>query len=90
MAWGQVQKEPVICEETVDPCDDTLIGNLRVRGVWQPQVDAVFDVHVADTDAPSYRSQSPEAVLYSAKVENRSTQQLAWLIVLVSLLSAFR
>jgi len=49
----------------------TLIGNLRVQGVWQPQVDAVFDVHEADTDAPSYRSQSPEAVLYSVKVEKQ-------------------
>ena len=46
LAWGQVQKEPVICEETVDSCDDTLIGDLRVQGVWQLQTDAVFDIHV--------------------------------------------
>jgi len=71
LAWGQVQKEPVICEETVDSCDDTLIGDLRARGVWQPQVNAVFDVRVVDTDAPSYRFQSPEAVLHSAKVEKK-------------------
>ena len=44
LAWGQVQKEPVICEGIVDSCDDTLIGDLQVRGVWQPQVDAVFDI----------------------------------------------
>ena len=25
LAWGQVQKEPVICEETVNSCEDTLL-----------------------------------------------------------------
>ena len=43
----------MICEETIDSCDDTLIGDLRGRGVWELQVDAVFDVCVVDTDAPS-------------------------------------
>ena len=40
LAWGPGQKEPVICENTVDSCD-TLIDDLRVRGIWQPQVNAV-------------------------------------------------
>ena len=34
-------------------CDDKLNGDLQVREVWQPQVNAVFDVRVVDTDAPS-------------------------------------
>ena len=49
LAWGQDQKEPVICEEVADCCDDTLVGDLRVRGAWQPPVDAVFDVLMVDT-----------------------------------------
>ena len=28
LAWGQIQKEHVICKETVDSYDDTLIGDL--------------------------------------------------------------
>ena len=101
--------------------------------VWWPQVNAVFDVCVVNTDAPSNRSRSPEAALHScrfkswifssftyfsnmlcavklslvaywytgsafhqipqsylnsAEVEKRSTQQLVWLVVLVSLLCA--
>ena len=69
LVWGQVQREPIICEVTVDgTCDETLIADLRIRGVWQPQVDAVFDVHVVDTDALSYQSRSPETVLRSAEV----------------------
>ena len=44
---GQFQREPVICEETADgSCNETLVGNLRIRGVWQSQADAVFDVCV--------------------------------------------
>ena len=33
-------REPVICESSpVDPSNVTLIADLRVHGVWQPQVD---------------------------------------------------
>ena len=72
LVWGQVQREPVICEETADgSCNETLVGDLRIRGVWQPQADAVFDVRVVDTDAPSYRSRSPDSVLHSAEVEKK-------------------
>jgi len=46
-----------------------LVGDLTIRGVWQPQTDAMFDVYTVDTDAPSYRSRSPETVLHSAEVE---------------------
>jgi len=37
-----------------DSSDVTLIADLWVHGVWQPQVDILFDVHVVDIDAPSY------------------------------------
>ena len=72
LAWGQVQKEPVVCEEKMDdPSSETLIADVRIRGVWQSQVDALFDVRVVDTDAPSYQSRSPQAVLRTAEVEKR-------------------
>ena len=45
--------------------------DVRIRGVWQSQVDALFDVRVVDTDAPSYQSRSPQAVLCTAEVEKR-------------------
>ena len=31
-----------------------LIADLGVRGVWQPQVEALFDIRVIDTDAQSH------------------------------------
>ena len=38
LAWGQVQKEPVVCEEKMDdPSSETLIADVRIRGVWQSQ-----------------------------------------------------
>lgn len=30
------------------------IGDISSRGVWQPQLTAVFDLRVIDSDAPSY------------------------------------
>ena len=72
LAWGQVTKEPVICEpSSADPSGVTLIADLRVHGVWQPQVDVLFDVSVIDTGAPSYRGRSPQAVLSSAESEKK-------------------
>ena len=38
-AWGQVTREPVVCESSNDPSGVTVIADLQVRGVWQPQVD---------------------------------------------------
>ena len=62
LVWKQVQKEPIVCESTIDgSTSETLIADLRVHGVWEPQGDAIFDVHVVDTDAPSYCSHSPQA-----------------------------
>ena len=42
-----------------------------MHGVWQPQVDVLFDVRVMDTDAPSYCDCSPQAVLGSAEAEKK-------------------
>ena len=54
-----------------DPSSETLIADVRIRGVWQSQVDALFDVRVFDTDALSYLSRLPQAVLRTAEVEKR-------------------
>jgi len=72
LAWGQVTKEPVICESSsADPSNVTLITDLQVHGVWQPQVDVLFDVCVVDTDAPSYCGCSPQVVSSSTEAEKK-------------------
>ena len=50
---------------------DSLIADLCVRGVWEPQTEALFDIRVVDTDARSYRACSPRDVLGSAEVEKK-------------------
>ena len=40
-----------------------------VRGAFEPQRDASFDVRVTDTDALSYRSRTPASILASAEKE---------------------
>ena len=38
--------------DSVDSAD-TLIANLCVHGVWEPQTKALFDIRVVDTNAHS-------------------------------------
>lgn len=40
--------------------------------MWEPQVEALFDVRVVDTDAPSYGSSSPGAVVRRAEMEKKN------------------
>ena len=45
--------------------------------MWQPQVEALFDIRVVDADAPSYRQHTPAAVLDSGVVEKKRVYRLA-------------
>lgn len=63
-AWGNVVKEPIISEG-----DFGLRGDLSCRGVWDAQKEALFDIRVVDTDAPSYISRPVTSVLKSAEDE---------------------
>ena len=48
-----------------------LVADLEVRGVWQPQTEALFDIRVIDTDAQSHVQRSVDAVLASAEREKK-------------------
>ena len=54
-----------------DPPHEALIGDVSARGVWNPQSMAVFNIRVIDSDAPSYLSRTPDAVLLSAEREKK-------------------
>ena len=62
--WTHVIKEPVVREADVNNADGGLRLDLGIRGVWQPQVEALFDVKVVDTNAPSHRTRSPDTTWY--------------------------
>ena len=49
----------------------TLIADICIRGLWQPQTVALLDVHVVDTDAPSYMHRTTVAVLSNAEQEKK-------------------
>ncbi len=49
LAFGNAVREPVV--SGADASNGALVADLSVRGVWQPQVDSLFDVRVVDTDA---------------------------------------
>ena len=50
---------------------DALIADLCVRGAWEPQTEALFDIRVVDTDARSYRARTPHDVLSTAEGEKK-------------------
>ncbi|KAL5515669.1 hypothetical protein EMCRGX_G000870 [Ephydatia muelleri] len=45
--------------------------HLSIRGVWQSQTVASFDIRVIDTDAPSYLHRDVSSVLSSAEEEKK-------------------
>ena len=61
--WPQVINEPIVNEATATSNDPGLRLDLGIRGVWQPQVEALFDVRVIDTDAPSHCHRATNANL---------------------------
>ena len=64
---------------------DALIADLDARGVWQLQSMTLLKIHVVDTDAMSYLSHSPAAVLASAEAEKNKIIVLPLLIVMLPL-----
>ena len=58
LAWGQLRCETVVVEAG-DQHGETLIADLCVCGVWLPQAEALFDIHVVDTYAQSYLHHTP-------------------------------
>ena len=69
--WPQVIKEPIVNEATATSSDPGLRLELAIRGVWKPQVEALFDIRVIDTDAPSHYHRAPNAILESSSLEKK-------------------
>jgi hypothetical protein len=47
------------------------VADLNIRGVWQPQTSALFDIRVINTDAESYVTRSIKSVLAGAEQEKK-------------------
>ena len=54
---------------TSDPPSETLVADIGVRRVWKPQVTALFNIRIVDTDAPSYSGKSTQTVLRTVERE---------------------
>ena len=77
IVYNDIIREPVIQEACEVAGEPSLIADLGVRGVWQPQVQALFDVRVIDTDVPSHVQRSVAAVLASAETEKYNNAAIA-------------
>ena len=58
--------------EAEDQHGETLIADLYVRGVWFPQAETLFDIHVDDIDAQSYLHHAHSKVLLNTEVEKKN------------------
>ena len=67
LVWTPVVKEPFVCNGST--CVDTLITDLCVQGVREPQTEPLFDIRIVDTDAQSHLACNPRDVLGLAEVE---------------------
>ena len=71
IVYKDIIREPVIQEACEVADEPSLVTDLGVRGVWQPQTQALFDILVIDTDAPSHVNRSVAAILASAEAEKK-------------------
>lgn len=70
-AWGNCTREPILKEDSTLN-QPSLRGDLACRGVWEPQMEAVFDVRVIDADAPSYATMKIDAALKKSEKEKKA------------------
>ena len=71
LVYMEVVKEPIVQEANDADGVPSLITDLSIRGVWQPQTVALFDVRVTDTDAPLHSQRVVTTVLSSAEEEKK-------------------
>ena len=71
IAFRDVIREPIVRD--ADPVRGlpALVADIGVRGLWAAQTEALFDIHVMDTDAQSYTSCTVDSVLLSAENEKK-------------------
>ncbi len=67
MGFTSVIKELIVREGDLNGERPGLVADLAVRGLWQPQTSALFDVRVVDTDAQSYSGRPVQQVIQSAE-----------------------
>ena len=71
IVYKDIILEQVIQEAREVTDEPSLVADLGVRGVWQPQTQALFDIRVIDTDAPSHVNRSVAAILASAELSRK-------------------
>ena len=81
MAYAHLTREPVVRESRGREHGDGrgLVCDRAVRGVWQPQTEALFDFRVCNSDAQSYINRHVTAVLDSlARAKKNKHQEACW------------
>ena len=88
MAYVHVTREPVVRESREHGDGRGLVCDLAVRGVWQPQTEALFDFRVCNADTQSYVNRHVTAVTAWQEQRRTSTRKLAGSATRISLPSS--
>ena len=75
--WSQVVREPIVEKADSKADGPGLWAHLGIRGAWTPQVEALFDIKVIDTDAPSHLHRTPEQILDTGALEKKKKYKKA-------------
>ena len=71
LVWNKVRREPIIRDADYQSNRTALVADIGIRGVWSPQVEALIDFRVIDTDAQSYSGHIPREVIAMAEREKK-------------------
>lgn len=77
LVWRDIKREPIVRESSDSEGIPALVADLGVRGVWQHQAEALFDIRVTDTDAQSYLSRTIPSILASAETQKKQKYHYA-------------
>ncbi|BET01737.1 Hypothetical protein NTJ_14553 [Nesidiocoris tenuis] len=76
MAWNEVATEPVLQEGLEG--NPTLVADIKIHGVWNPERTAFFDTRVINADASSYATQEWKVIARNAaKAKHRKYDRAA-------------
>ena len=66
---GLVRREPIVSGNPTSDCDEVLVADLGVRGVWSAQSETLFDIRISDFNAQSNLSYmyAPELLFFELK-----------------------
>jgi len=73
---GLVRREPIVSGNPTSGCDEVLVADLGVCGVWSAQSETLFDIRISDTNAKSNLSYMYAPELFFFELKSRKSKRI--------------